>query len=577
MAQGERWKDVPPSVQTFLQLRGFNNYTEALEFLNFSLKDIADPLTLLGMERSIERLALAFKAGEAICVYGDFDMDGTPAVALLVRGLKDLGFQKVYGLQADRHKDGYGFHVHLAEKMIQENQVSLFVTVDVGITDVEAVRAVQARGVDVIVTDHHQEKEELPPAFAVINPNQKNCTSGLHHLCGTGVAFYVMIALNRYFRDNKLSVNGIEIKNLLDCFAIATIADLVPLKKENRILVKHGLKVLEKTNMHGVRALMTALQLTNKALTPSDVGIRLVPKLNSLTRMGGDLMPLDLFLVDNPEEALNFATKALAVNDVRVQSLKKAEKELEEHLTQAVRDNPQDTSFFWSYSPTFHKGLVGLLAARVVNNTQKTAFVGALLADGKTIVGSARTADIGGHNVFAALTSCETVLNKFGGHPQAAGFELSVENLEKFSVLLREYFSTQPQENISDHHPQFDMLVSLRDAKEFLTWMDRLEPFGIGFQAPVFCFPNMMLTEVKPLKGGEHFRLLLRDETGDSLSAVVFSYKGEPIMERGVYTLIGEVQWNEFRGNRTPQLLVKDLKFVGEPEVFHNGITQDIT
>ncbi|MCC6138339.1 MAG: single-stranded-DNA-specific exonuclease RecJ [Bdellovibrionaceae bacterium] len=569
----DRWKEVPASVQNFLQLRGFSNYAEALEFLNFSLKDIADPLRLLGMERSVERLATAYKNDEAICVYGDFDMDGTPAVALLVRGLKELGFKKVFGQQADRHKDGYGFHVHLADKMIQDHSVGLFITVDVGITDVQAVRELQNRGVDVIVTDHHQEKEELPPAYAVINPNQKNCTSGLNHLCGTGVAFYVMIALNRYFRDNKLSPNGIEIKNLLDCFAIATIADLVPLKKENRILVKHGLKVLEKTNMHGIRALMTALQMNNKALNPNDVGIRLVPKLNSLTRMGGDLMPLDLFLVDNPEEALSYATKALDVNDLRVQSLKKAEKELEEHVAKAAIANPKDTSFFWSYSSTFHKGLVGLLAARVVNNTQKTAFVGALMADGETIVGSARTADVGGHNVFAALTSCESVLNKFGGHPQAAGFEVSLKNVDRFSALLRDYFLAQPQEDVSEQNSNFDMIVSIRDAKEFLTWIDKLEPFGVGFAAPVFCFENMMLTEVKPLKGGEHFRLLLRDETGDSLSAVVFSYKGAPIMERGVYTLTGEVQWNEFRGNRTPQMLVQNLQFVGEPEVFHTGVT----
>ncbi len=553
----ERWKDIPRSVQAFLELRGFSDYADALEFLNFSLKDLADPLTLKGMDVALERFTRAHSSQEAICVYGDFDMDGTPATALLVRALKGLGFKNVYALQADRHKDGYGFHLDLADAVINAHGVSLFITCDVGITDVDTVRELQARGIDVIVTDHHQEKEVLPPALAVINPNQKNCSSGLGHLCGSGVAFYVIMALNRRFRENGLCAAGIDIKKLLDCFAIATIADLVPLKRENRILVKHGLKVLEQSEMLGIRALMHALGLNNKSLSPSDVGIRLVPKLNSLTRMGGDIVPLDLFLVENPEEATALAQKALEVNDLRVRSLKKAEQELKTHIEEC-----KTTSFFWSYSPTFHKGLVGLLASRVVNDTQKTAFVGALLSDGETIVGSARTSDVNGHNVFAALSACEAALNKFGGHPQAAGFELSVHNVEKFCQQLNAYFQSEPRQEVLAE--KYDMVVSVRDAKEFLQWTDRLEPFGVGFSAPIFCFKKVIVSNVKPLKGGEHFRLSLRDSTGESLAAVLFSYRGEPILEQCEYTLTGEVQWNEFRGNRTAQFMVSRLTLCEE-------------
>lgn len=549
-----RWPEVPLSVQKFLQLRGFESFLDAAEFLNFSLKDLADPMDLFGMDKAIARLAQAYTQQQPVCVYGDYDMDGTPAVALLVRGLRALGFKHVYYLQADRHNDGYGFHLHLAEKIIQEKNIQLFITVDVGITDVEAVRDVQKQGVDVIVTDHHQEKEILPPAYVVVNPNQKACRSGLNHLCGTGVAFYIMIALNRYFRENKLSADGIDVKNLLDCFAIATIADLVPLKKENRILVKHGLKVLEKTNMVGIRTLMNALQLNNKNLTPNDVGIRLVPKLNSLTRMGGDVVPLDLFLVEDASEALDLVAKALEVNDVRVKSLKSAEKELHEHVQKKI-----ESPFFWSYSATFHKGLVGLLAARVVNTTQKTAFVGALLADGETIVGSARTMDVKGHNVFDVLVSCEAVLHKYGGHPQAAGFELPLKNVKKFEQALQKYFSTVPAVEIKEQQ-KFDFFASLRDAKEFLNWSEKLEPLGTGFANPIFCFKNVRLSEVKALKGGEHYRLQLQDATGDSMNAIVFGYKGELLRENEMYTLTGEVQWNEFRGNRTAQMLVQVIQ-----------------
>lgn len=548
------WKDVPQAVQAFLELRGFSSLEEAQDFLNFSLKDIADPSSLLGMDVAVQRILQAFARQESICIYGDFDMDGTPAVALLIRGFKALGFKNVFPLQADRHKDGYGFHFHLAQAMMGKHKVSLFITADVGITDVDAVRQVQELGVDVIVTDHHQEKEQLPPAIAVINPNQKLCTSKLQHLCGTGVAFYLMMALNRSFREQKLISQPIDIKSLLDCFAIATIADLVPLVKENRILVKHGLKVLEATSMLGIRALMTALQLNNKALSPQDVGIRLVPKLNSLTRMGGDVMPIDLFLVENPEEAIALAAKALEVNDVRVKSLKKAEKELSERF-----ESEAEFPFFWSYSSSFHKGLVGLLASRAVNITQKSAFVGSLLSDQKTIVGSARTPDKGGHNVFAALTHCESVLNKFGGHPQAAGFEISIENVDAFKNRLKDYFLKTPLSRDTEDAKAYDLSLTLKEAKDFLAWLVRLEPFGVGFSSPVLCFKNCLVSEVKTLKGGEHFKLSLRDATRETLSAVVFSYKGPPLIEQGIYTITGDIQWNEFRGNRTPQFMIESI------------------
>lgn len=569
------WPGVPATVKNFLQLRGFESYTQALAFLQFSLKDLTDPSKLLGVDRAVERLARAYTQGESICVYGDFDMDGTPAVALLVRGLRALGFKKVSYLQADRHKDGYGFHAHLAQKRIAEDQTRLFITVDVGITDIEAVGVIQQAGVDVIITDHHQEKEQLPPAYVVINPNQKQDTSGLGYLCGSGVAFYLMIALNRHFRQSQILPQGIDVKPLLDCFAIATIADLVPLQKENRILVKHGLKVLEDTSMLGIRALMNLLQLHNKSLTPADVGIRLVPKLNSLTRMGGDVMPIELFLVEDVAEAKRLATQALEVNDLRVNSLRTAELELAEHIqkkTLARGSESQEPKFFWSYSATFHKGLVGLLAARVVNSENKSAFVGALMSDGKTIVGSARTPQPGGYNVFEALTYCSDFLNKFGGHPQAAGFELSVESADVFEAKLEEYFNTQAQRTESSALA-YDLSVSIKEAKDFLGWLEKLEPFGVGFLPPQFCFLSVIVSEVKALKGGEHFKLLLRDDAGDTLSAIVFSHKGEAFIEQGSYSIIGQLQWNEFRGNRTPQFLVEQI--FRAPEAHHTLGTEN--
>jgi single-stranded-DNA-specific exonuclease len=544
-------------VTQFLASRGFKDSQSVHEFLFYNLKNLKDPLSLLGMDKALQRLTIAKQNQEAICVYGDFDMDGTPALALMHRGLRGLGFKNIFYCQPDRHADGYGFHFHLAQKYIQENNVKVFITVDVGITDVENIKQVQSLGVDVILTDHHQVLDEIPPAYCIVNPNQPGCTSGLGFLCGTGVGFYLIMALRRHLKEQNLLESEFDIKSLLDCFAIGTVADLVPMVKENRILVKHGLKVLEKTSMVGIRLLLEALKMNDKMLRAQDVAIRFVPKLNSLTRLDLDLKPIDVFMVEDPAKAALMVQTVLKNNEHRVALLDEAEALLEAMIVQkSIQDSQSDVLFFWSEH--FHKGLVGLLATQLVNRFQRPAFVGALTKKG-VIVGSARAPNGSSVSVLKTLQDASLCLNKFGGHPAAAGFELSPERAKEFEATLIQVLRQNVDLALSQ---KYDLKIDFHGIQSFMKSWDSLEPFGQQFETPVFRVDGLKAQKVTTMKN-THLKTSFVDAKGFLMECVWFFppdldfFKAS---EGKLYSILCEPQWNEFMGSRRIQLLLKEIK-----------------
>jgi single-stranded-DNA-specific exonuclease len=551
----------PPLLEDFFSARGFSNSEDVDQFLHFSLKDLKDPLSLRGMDLAVERLMNAYKSQENICVYADFDMDGTPGLALMVRGLRLLGFKNIFYTQPHRHNDGYGFHAHLVEKFVVEKNVQLFITIDVGITDHAAVAKAKELGADVILTDHHQVNGSAPEALAVINPNHPECQSGMGYLCGTGVGFYLIMALRREMKNQNLLKEEFDIKQLLDCFAVATVADMVPLVKENRILVKHGLKVLEKTTMIGLRQLLISLKLSDKQLSAQDVGMRFVPKLNSLSRLETPLKAIDLFLVDDAGEALDMVSSVLKNNERRVQMLGEAEDLLE---TLVVQNNKLEFNAMFFWSEHFHRGLVGLLATELVQKYQKPAFVGALIGEGTsdaTIVGSARAPEGLNLNVFEALKANEGLLRKYGGHPVAAGFELDPANAPALAQALDDYFAAQKPEK-SNVVIAYDQDVRMADIKQFMNHWDELEPFGMQFSPPIFRLSDLRLESKKVLKGG-HLRLMFRDRTLHPVEVMWFFPPNPEILEgweQKIYSILCEPQWNEFMGSKRIQLLLKDIK-----------------
>ncbi|MCB0341571.1 MAG: single-stranded-DNA-specific exonuclease RecJ [Bdellovibrionales bacterium] len=556
---------MPRALWQVLYARGLVSREQVEGHFSPKLKDLTPPTSLTGIDKAVARLISAFEQGEVLCIYADFDLDGTPGLALLHRGLTLLGFKDVRHFQPKRLSDGYGLHAHVL-KDLKDQGVQLVVTVDVGITDVKAVSEANEIGLDVIITDHHLPKEELPAACAIVNPNQSECESGLGHLSGTGVAFYLVLALRSEMHKRGLLREAFDPKELLDCFAIGTVTDMVPLIKENRSLVKHGLVELSKTKRPGLKVLLQQLDLWGRSLSSQDVGFKLAPKLNALSRLEKSLLPIDLFLVDSEMEASRLVGEVFQTHQERVELQRHAEK-----LAEEVAKDQRKSGFIWVWSPEFHQGIVGLVATKMAQKFKVPAFIGAGKEDGR-IVGSARIPDENsGYHLPEALGAAEEALEKFGGHKAAAGFELRKEDADLFEDLLRNYFKHQGEDNKPSQFTQtfhYDSECGLDEiTPQFMSWYENMGPYGMGFEAPVFLLKNLEVTGVRELRGG-HLKLSVRDrKSGARADALWFSppphhpatYKF--IQPQDIIDILGEPEWNHFAGKATLQVLVKDLRW----------------
>ncbi len=545
------WSDVPPIVQKWMKIRGFKTQAEFEKFESFRLKNITDPFALKDMKKAVDRLIEAFKKNEKICVYADYDMDGTPGLALMISGLKSLGFKNLLSFQPNRFDDGYGVHPPIIENFIKNHDVSLFVTVDVGITDTKAVDLAKQQSVDFIITDHHQPKKDRPRAHAIVNPNQGDCPSGLTHLCGTGVAFYLILALRSSMKDQNLLKTQFDPKKLLDCFAIATLTDMVPLVKENRILIRHGLIQLARTERPGLRLLMKELGLWGRPMNSSDVGLKLAPKLNALGRMNSSVQALELFVVNDPEKARNNVQAILNAQKQRVDIQRKGETFLEKILV-----DRKPLPFIFEWSEQFHKGIVGLLATYANEHYGVPSFIGSVV--GNKILGSARASDQ--ESLLKTLESSSKYLNKFGGHHQAAGFELDLEKANEFKNQLAGFYKKTPHPSQTLHYDFQTTLAEIID-KDFIFWLSRLEPYGTGFSLPVIRMDHLFVSNVRVLKN-KHLKMILKDIFGNKINALWFFTDNTDTKKWSSQriSLIGEPSINHYMGKKELQILIKDMK-----------------
>lgn len=553
---------IPDLVWRILNARGLHSEEVIDSFLSPALKNLSDPAIMDGMKTAVSRLMQAYSKKEKVCVYGDFDLDGTSGLALLLRGLEWLGYEHVRGYQPKRLTEGYGLHAHAIEEFSRQG-VSLVVTVDVGITAHEAVERANELGVDVIITDHHLPQGELPSAVAILNPNKGTCQSGLGHLCGTGVAFYLILALRSSFRQMNWLKVDFDPKKLLDCFAIGTLTDLVPLVGENRILVRHGLIELARTERPGLQALLEELGLGGRALGSQEVAIRFAPKLNALSRMEMGILPLDLYLANSRKDANELVGKVMANNELRLRVQGEA---YEEAVLQANDRNQQ--GYIWVWSDRFHQGVIGLIATKLAQTFQVPAFVGSVHTEKGTVTGSARSPFVGATSVLNALEFSASSLKKFGGHSPAAGFEVELNNVEGLDARLGEFFSLSKAEKTKMPSLAYDVVCDLDEINAmFMTWFAHLEPFGTGWEPVVVRIDNLEIVAVRQLRGG-HYKIEVKDpKSSQRIDILWFSpppqhafFRPKDSTGRAV-DILGEPQWNFFAGKKSIQLLVKDLKF----------------
>ena len=542
--------EVPLPLASLLVQRGFTNPDDAKQFLRPDLARLSDPLTLHGMAVAVGRIAAAVRSGQTILVHGDYDVDGQSATALLTRVLREAG-AKVEGFVPHRMTDGYDFGpAGLARA--EELGASLIVTCDCGITAVEAVDQALAAGRDVVITDHHLPGPVLPRAVAVVDPQLSEDHSGLGMLCGTGIAFKLAQALVQ-----ELGLPETLPLHFLDLVALATVADVVPLIGENRILVRHGLRLLEQSRWPGVRALLARSGLEGKRVRAGQVGFTLAPRLNAAGRVGDASDGLRLLLTDDPGEAARLADR-LEVRNAERQELDSRILEEALDLVASSFDPDNDAAFVFG-ADHWHPGVVGIVASRVVERYGRPTFLVGF--DGATGKGSGRS--ISRFDLHSALTECADLLDRFGGHKMAAGLTVSREKFEEFRDRFRAV--ARDRLNPADLGPEqrVDLEIQLDDATEELERLGRhLEPCGMGNPAPVFGVRGVRLTEPK-IVGQGHLKGVLHAGS-NRLEAIGFGLGDQlDAVASGAVDIAIRLEQNQFRGNTTLQARLLSLDLAG--------------
>lgn len=583
--------DVPPLVGRLLWNRGLRWVEAARSFLRASLEDLHDPFLMKDMDRAADRLARALTGGERVIVYGDYDADGLCATALMVHFFRALGpggghSPRVETYIPDRLQEGYGLNMEAIRSLGREatdlkEAKGLLLTVDTGITNLAEVEAARSAGLDVIVTDHHQPLEQLPRAFAVLSPHQPGCPYPDKTLCGTGIAFKLLIALRRRLRDLGWAGPLPNLKRSLDLVALATVADVAGVQGENRSLLRHGLRELAASARPGLQALLRVagtrpqLEVCDlKTLTYGQVAFQLAPRLNAAGRLGDAKLGLELLLESDPARAAGLAGRLDEVNRER-QALQ--EEVLREARSRVLAGpsprgghRPQDGPIVLA-DPAWHVGVLGIVASKLVEEFRRPAVL--IQLDGEVGKGSGRSA--GGLHLQKALAECADLLERFGGHKEAAGLTLRAERLgeftERFARVVRERVSFEDCAPVLD----VDARVGLSDlTPDLVAALEGLAPFGPGNERPVFCAEGLRVAgSVRTVgKDGRHLKVELYDPAGGcSMEAIGFGMGKEERLEvcdlwssstgpTPVIDAAFEAEINRWNGRAAVQLVLRDVR-----------------
>ncbi|WP_156922807.1 single-stranded-DNA-specific exonuclease RecJ [Desulfitobacterium metallireducens] len=547
--------ELSPIVADILARRGLSTKKQVVDFLRPSLLNLNSPWAFHDMAQAIERLALAHSHHEKVLIYGDYDVDGVTSSALLYKVLIDLNFQAVAYIPS-RKDEGYGLNKEAILKASQSN-VILIITVDCGITAVEEIAYAKELGIDVILTDHHEPPEILPEAFAILNPKVTESGYPFRELAGVGVAFKLAQALLEYFRNlgtnQRESLSEIEI---LDLVALGTIADLVPLVDENRVIVSYGLKQMEHTVHVGMQALLEECGLENKPLKAGQIAFMVAPRINAAGRMDSAKAGLELLLTGRPERAQELARYLSQENTDRQET----EKEILAEAVAQLEQHPLPRVIVLS-APNWHPGVIGIVASRLVERFYRPVFL--MTEEGEEAKGSAR--GIPGYHVLNALRGQADLFERFGGHSQAAGFSLKCSNIAALREGLNQNAAEYP-EDLFCEHVKVDQLVSLASIDgSLLSQLEQLAPFGLGNPSPVLAGVQLPLHRVNTV-GKDKAHLKCQFGLNGEIEGIAFR-KGDAVeslrASKCVDVTFG-LDWNTYRGPDAVQMMLKDV----EPEAF---------
>ena len=516
------------------------------EFFFPSIDDEYDAMTMFDMPKSIDKIMSVMSENKKICVYGDYDVDGTSATAILLKTFDLLGYKNITYYIPHRKKEGYGLN-NEAIKKIKDDNASLIITVDCGISAVEEVNFANSVEIDVIITDHHQVPDILPPAFSIVNPHRKNCKYPYKNLCGAGIAYKLAKCL---LNQNNMSPTD----EILEIAGIATIADIMEINGENRIIVKNAIKSIQnKCQNLGLKALINESKVSQNKIDEETIGFAIAPRINSAGRIDSATLAVRLYMAKNEIEAKTYATKLNQLNYQRQEMVKSI---YESSLKQS--ENQIDDNVIVSYDENWDVGVIGIVASRLVDDFSKPAIVISFQDN----IGHASCRSIGNFNIFNALSSMSDLLERFGGHDMAAGFSIKKSNIKKFVKSMNKYAKNylKTEDYILPKEVDFLIEPKMTDIENYEK-MQSFEPFGISNPRPVFMVSNVKLENPQFIgKDKTHFKAKTKNAKKDILKFNAYDkYKDLDFTKK--FDIIFTMNKNVYNDNINIQMMIQDMYY----------------
>jgi len=541
---------VNPLVSVFLASRGITEIGDAQAFIGDDPTPFYDPFLLADMEKAVARIKKAVEDGERIVVYGDYDVDGMTSSVVLALWLrsKNADFE-IY--IPGRFDEGYGLNT-AALDLFKTNGAGLVITVDCGITAIEEARHAKEIGLDLVITDHHECRDVLPEACAVVDPKRPDCHYPYKSLAGVGVAFKLVCALEGDYLSDDI------FRSYSEFVAVGTVADVMPVIGENREIIKRGLGVLNTNPSPGLRSLLHEVNAEPGKITTSTIGFIIAPRLNAAGRMGQTSLSVDLLLTDDLQRSEELTAELCRLNTER----RNLEQEIYEEATAMLTDDEPDEPIILARHG-WYQGVTGIVAAKMAERYRLPVIIISIDEDG-TGRGSCRSC--GSFAIYEALCLCEDILDNYGGHEMAAGVTVTEENIEKLRDRIikhyRESIRTVPKSGLRlDFEVEKPELLTLENVEA----LEHLEPFGNGNPSPCLCITDAVLSSAFSIGAGKHSRIKV-EKAGKHLDCIFFSVPADDlgVYEGNLVDIAFEPQINEFRGRSSVQLQLFDIKVSGK-------------
>lgn len=545
----------PEMIAEMLVRRQITDPAEIADFFEPSLSRVHDPFIFKDMEKAVQRIISAIENKELITIYGDYDVDGTTSTAMLYLGLRKVGAIIDYYIP-HRMIDGYGLSLSGVDQ-IKDNGASLIISVDCGINAIEEVQQINDLGIDIIITDHHNPKEILPDALAIINPKIEDSAYPYRELAGVGVAYKLLVAVYR-----RLNMDTAEmVDKYIDLVALGTIADIVPLTGENRIFASAGLKRLIERHNLGLNALINIAGLSHKELDSSDIVFGIAPRINAAGRMGSARRAVELMVSIDTDESEELAQIIERENSIRQQIDQRTFQEACEIIEKKYK-NLDDTALIVVSSDGWHPGVIGIVASKLVEKYYKPT----IMISFKDGIGSGSGRSIAGFDLFEALQSVQDYLENFGGHKYAAGLSVLGEYVDVLENRLSKHVKATIAPDQLVPPLRIETKLELYEINEhLLEWMNKFAPFGPGNMRPNFYTEKVMIVGFPYNVGKNHLKLKVVKD-GCTLDLIGFNL-GDflPFLKKGSFIEIAySLEFNIWQGRTTIQGKLKDIKFIDQ-------------